>query len=549
MQTWPRTGNTFFGKRAVPSGPLGGAGTAKILGLSFLPGKLRALLLLAVAVTVLRAASLSAQMTQQFPGLPRSPVQNPLSPENGFPATPGTPLSQVAAARAAVQRHPQSGKAYLSLAEALLTTGEEDEALDALKSAVQLAPREAEAWYLKGLIEARRTMWAAARQDFAQAVEARPSFVSARVELGDMLRRTGRFEDAASELTLALTKKSKDALARYDLGLVELQQGKMADAEREFRKALAAEKDFPEARAGLAETLLDEHEWAAAAPIFQDAVADNPDSLELANGLALALSHLGDSARAAAAFQRARALAIRHVGTQRARTENTMGLHYLQAGDAARALAAFQQAVKDAPDFAEARYNLGRLELEESHPGAAIADLKIALGLQKNYPEALNSLGEAYLRSGQSDLAVQSFEDALKIQPGFVAARFNLGMAKIAQGMRNEAEKQFKEVILLAPDTAAAHIELGLLLAQEDGALSSRARKELSEGLRLDPRLINLIPEDLRTQLQGSPKDRTGSALRQSEMPRRATSPSGPEAATFASRSFPSGDRTSQSPL
>lgn len=501
MQTWPRIGNTCFGKPASHSGQICGAVRTKIFVLDLVHGKVRTLLLLAIALTALRPSSLSAQMTQQFPELPERSTQSPLYQENVIPTTSQTPLLRVAAAREAVKRNPTSGKAYLSLAEALLVTGDEDEALDALKSAVQLDPRQADAWYLKGLIEARRTMWAAARQDFAQAVQARPSFVSARVELGDMLRRTGRFEDSANELTLVLKKNSKNALAHYNLGLVELQQGKMADAEQEFRKALAFQKNFPEARTSLAETLLVENEWAAAAPIFQEAIADNRDSLELANGLALALSHLGDSARAAAAFKRAHAIAVQHTLMQRARTENTLGLHHMQTGNTAEALAAFQQALKDAPDFAAAHYNLGRLELEEGHTNAAIAELKTALGLQKNYLEALNSLGEAYLRSGQRDLAVQSFEDALRIQPGFVTARFNLAMVKIEQGMKNDAEHQLKEVIFLAPGTAAAHIELGLLFAQHDGGLSPRARKELSEGLRLDPRLTNLIPEALRSKM------------------------------------------------
>lgn len=231
-------------------------------------------------------------------------------------------------------------------------------------------------------------------------------------------------------------------------------------------------------------------------------MADEPDSLELANGLATALSHLGDPQRAAAAFQRAHQVALQNLRTQRAQMENTMGLHHWQAGDTAEALRDFEQAIADAPDFAEAHYDLGRLQWESNHLTEATEEFKAAIGIQKNYPEALNNLGEAYLRLGKSDLAVQSFQDAIKIRPEFVVAHFNLAMAWSQQGMRKDAEKQFNEVLLLAPNTAEAHIELGLLYAQNDGSLSGRARKELKEGLRLDPALARLVPENLRAQLQ-----------------------------------------------
>ena len=458
---------------------------------------------LAAVAFLVCAAAVAPLEAESFLQFPEKPAQDLSDQQNHPVAGPPGNVESVADARRAVEENPASSKAYLSLGIALVKIGDDDGALQAFESAVHFDSSEEQAWYLKGLIEARRTMWAAAAQDFRQAVESRESFVDARIELGDMLRRTGDFDGAAAELSRAVKMNSRIPLGHYNLGLVEMQEGKFKTAEQEFRKALALQKDFPEAQQSLGQSMLLEHDWAGAAAVFEPAVAAQPDSLELANEYAVALSHLEDrKPAAAAAFAKAQELARRNLRLQRAETENTEGLHFWQAGDAASALAAFKQAVKDAPEYAEAHYNLGRFQLEHQNLSGAVEQYKAAIGCRKRFPEALNNLGEAYLRLGESERAIQSFQAALDIRPGFVAAHFNLGMALNEQGMRKEAEKQFRQTLVLAPQTAAAHIELGLLFSKNDGALSSRARKELREGLRLDPKLSRLIPEDIRAQLE-----------------------------------------------
>jgi tetratricopeptide (TPR) repeat protein len=217
--------------------------------------------------------------------------------------------------------------------------------------------------------------------------------------------------------------------------------------------------------------------------------------------LAVALSHLGDRSLAAAAFEKAHKLAQQKIQRQRAEIANAKALNLWQAGDMDGALAAFNQALSDDPEFAEAHYNLGRLLWKLGKANEAAAQYKSALAYRPGYPEALNELGEVYLALGQTDQAGQLFRTAVMTRFAFAPAHLSLGRALNKQGRRDEAEEQFQETILLAPQNAAAHIELGLAFAQTDGALSPRARSELAEGLRLDPSLRGLIPEQMAGRL------------------------------------------------
>jgi len=477
------------------------------------PGHLAAPLLLA-AVVAIPCSAVASSTSTAF----RSPAVNELRTRCGASAlliaiapcahdskvpgrTPADELEALSDARREVQKKPKSAKALFSLAVALIRLGDNDGALECLERSVQLDSFDAQAWYLKGLMDARKNMWVPACQDFRQSVKASPTFAEARMELGDMLRRTGDFEGAAKELKRATELKPEAPLAIYDLGLVQLSLGNIAEAKKNIQRVMKLQPAFPEAQQSLGDILLLEHDWAGAAAAYKQALAERPDSLQSANGLAVALIHLGDRSLAAAAFEKAHQLARQKIQQQRAEIANAKALNLWQAGDTDGALAAFNQALSDDPEFAEAHYNLGRLLWKQGKANEATAQYKSALDYRPRYPEALNELGEAYLALGQTDQAVRQFRTAIMARFAFVPAHFNLGRALNKQGQRDEAEEQFQETILLAPQKAAAHIELGLAFAQADGALSPRARAELAEGLRLDPSLRGLIPEQLAGQL------------------------------------------------
>src|SRR5579864_4100286 len=92
-------------------------------------GKARIRPALTLLAFIVFSGPLAAQMTQQFPPMQQNSIPNLPGVQTQPARALQNPVEQVAAARRAVQQNPHSAKAYLSLGEALLRTGNEDEAL------------------------------------------------------------------------------------------------------------------------------------------------------------------------------------------------------------------------------------------------------------------------------------------------------------------------------------------------------------------------------------------------------------------------------------
>jgi len=131
------------------------------------------------------------------------------------------------------------------------------------------------------------------------------------------------------------------------------------------------------------------------------------------------------------------------------------GARHMAAGDGESAAAHFRQAIRLAPDFAEAHGNLGLLLDREGR--AADAERHYRLSLAAN-PD----LGEIHL---------------------------NLGVLLTGRKRLDEAEAALRRALDLMPDSAAAWSNLGVLLAcrkqEQDAELGYRAALALDAGHRL----------------------------------------------------------------
>jgi hypothetical protein len=116
-----------------------------------------------------------------------------------------------------------------------------------------------------------------------------------------------------------------------------------------------------------------------------------------------------------------------------------LGLALERSGHPADAIAHYRQAVRLAPGFGPAWYDLGVVQLELHKPAAAVESLRRAvdcMGRSPDFPAALNNLGAALMATGRSDEAVLHFQRALGLRPEYASARINLNraMAKLGRG-------------------------------------------------------------------------------------------------------------------
>ena len=410
-------------------------------------------------------------------------------------------LADLVSARQLLDSHP-TAQANLSLGRVLKALGEIEAASKAFDRALELNPELAEAWSEKGSIMADQGQWSKAANLFRHAVAVSSGTVSAHLGLGEMLLRIGEFDSSAIELKTALRLDPGSSGAHQGLGLIYLQEGDVDLAADEFRRALAVRPGYLAAEKGLAHALAYQHKWGEAAEHLKQIVAADPDSADEVFSLATALSNLGDKTGAEAQFARARELSNRDLILLRAKGDTNWGIALRNEGKFEDAAAAFRRAFNDDPDYCEAHDDLGEVLWMQKDFAGALDEFQIAVRCDPKRASARNNWGIALLYySHDIENAVKEFRAAVASKPGFALAHLNLGKSLAAKHDLTGAEPEFRQAIAIDPDLAAAHVGLGLLLATGKEGVPAEARAEMERGLRLDPGLRGIIPQQFLAQL------------------------------------------------
>ncbi|HEY4763784.1 MAG TPA: tetratricopeptide repeat protein [Candidatus Sulfotelmatobacter sp.] len=430
------------------------------------------------------------------------PIDERLTVSGAEPKSEQQRLADLFSAREALDSQP-SAQGNLSLGRALNALGETEAASKTFDRALELNPKLAEAWFEKASIIADHGDWSKAGDLFRYALAASPDYPSAHLGLGEMLLRVGDFEDSANELQTALRLDPRSAGAHQGLGLIYLQEGKLDLAADEFRRALAIRPGYLDALRGLARTLAYQHKWIEAAALLKQLVAANhPPSAEEAFSLGTALANIGDKPGAERQFVRARELSSRQLVLLRAKGESNWGIALRNEGQLQDAAAAFRRALGDDPSYCEAHDDLGEIGWLQKDFAGALSEFQIAVRCSPESALARNNLGFTLLSYRHDiDSAIEQFRAALASRPGFALAHFNLGKALAAKQDLTGAEPELRRALAINPDLAAAHVDLGLLLAMRKGNIYAEARSEMETGLRLDPSLRVMIPQQYLAQL------------------------------------------------
>ncbi|MCG3178734.1 MAG: Photosystem I assembly protein Ycf3 [Phycisphaerae bacterium] len=176
-------------------------------------------------------------------------------------ARQGRMVDAVTQYRRAIEMNPSDPAIRINLGDALMTLGKTDEALDAYRQAVRVAPPQAP----------------------------RPPLV-----LGMALARLGRNDEALVELRRSLAIQETPG-TRNNIGMLLTQLGRPDEAIAEYRKALALEPAFVAAWNNLGLTLSRKKEYAQAIAAWRDGLAKAPDDPMLLYNLAWWLATCPDA--------------------------------------------------------------------------------------------------------------------------------------------------------------------------------------------------------------------------------------------------------------
>ncbi|MGE3482015.1 MAG: tetratricopeptide repeat protein [Gammaproteobacteria bacterium] len=131
-------------------------------------------------------------------------------------------------------------------------------------------------------------------------------------------------------------------------------------------------------------------------------------------------------------------------------------------GEHDRAIEALSGVVALAPDFLDARLNLGVVYNETGRHAEAEAQYLALLAMEPRHPIALNNLGKLYHGQLRLDEARSALEASVRSRPDYWVAHFNLGSVLSAQGDYAAAARSHRRSLQIErhPETCAALISV-----------------------------------------------------------------------------------------
>lgn len=185
---------------------------------------------------------------------------------------------------------PARAAALTNLAKVLAWAGKFEEADRLTTRALELAPDDADALYLRAFALARSGDTEAAARYYRRSIRAYPDHVRARTNLGILHYRAGRLGEAAAHLEHAATVAPNDARARHNLGLVLCAAGRADAARTELEAAAALSPDDATIQYDLGLTCSRQDDTACASAQYRRALALEPGHADAHNNLGILLA-------------------------------------------------------------------------------------------------------------------------------------------------------------------------------------------------------------------------------------------------------------------
>ncbi len=182
------------------------------------------------------------------------------------------------------------------------------------------------------------------------------------------------------------------------------------------------------------------------------------------------------------------------------RAYNNIGVALVRMGKPEQAIPYYERALELSPDYARARYNLGRLLFTKHLYGEAAECFRKVIDREPDNADAHYYLAFSLAEMRQVDEAITAYRQTVQVDPRYYLAHYNLGVLLNAQGDASAAVEEFEAAIRINPSYVNAHHNLG-------GAFDSLDRideaiAEYEEAIRLNPKLAeahNNLAIDLYT--------------------------------------------------
>lgn len=249
----------------------------------------------------------------------------------------------------------------------------------------------------------------------------------------------GDHKAAIIQLKNALQKRPDDAEARYLLGTIYNKTGDLQSAEKELRKAVSLGMSSDEVLPELGQTLLKLGEFQRVLDETKE-LSENKKSAEI--------------------------LSLR-------------GNAFLGLGKPQEARDSFEQALKGAPDFADALIGLAKYSLAKRDVDAATSFADQAVTRNPQKPDAWLFKGDLLRIQGKIDEALGAYDQVTKLKPNSSIAYINKAFIEIGTGKFEAAKSDINAARRVAPSLMVFYTQALLDFSQNKPAAALESLQQV----------------------------------------------------------------------
>ena len=285
--------------------------------------------------------------------------------------------------------HPQNFDAQRLYLRVLITAQDNVRALPLAQRLLQSHPDDDYTLYANGWLELQAGSFSDAKRHLQKSVSLNPNFSSAHFQLGIVLAKINEPQAAKQQFEEVLALGSQQPEAHFELAKVLKTLGESQEAAHQLAlfdlaKDAESQQNLRDSITAKAEQELAAGNAANAANLYREALQTNPNDALLNYKLSVALDAAGDTAGERAALEKSV-----QIDPDMAIAQNQLGYLDSRDGDPAAAEEHFRQAVRAAPNFADAWINLAATLGMESKLTEAEAAVTNALKLEPKNTQAL----------------------------------------------------------------------------------------------------------------------------------------------------------------
>jgi len=383
----------------------------------------------------------------------------------------------------------QSAQQYLQRGMTLYDEGNLVKARLEFKNALQIDPKDAEAWLMLAKVAEQQQEWRSAYSAYAKTVELTPGNHEARIKLGNLLLAGNNVDEALAEADAVLATNPKNPAALALRGSATLRQG---NSDAALTDAVAALQQAPEQRDALAlvaQIRIQQDDFPAAKQALETALAVHSDDQRLMLALAGVSERLGDSQRTTSIL---RQLIEREPADLTHRTR--LALYLAASGQADAAEQVLRDAVDALPGEVQPKLQLVELLRATQDGDAAARALDSFIAADPSDNELSFALATIRTQAGDIEQAQQVYRELIERDGDGLAglrARGKLAALLLAQGQVDDASALAAEVLAKDDQDADALLIRAAIALQDNDA--DQAIGDLRTILKNQPESIGAL--------------------------------------------------------